>query len=216
MHDDGQENLFNKKGIKVKLVEIEMDEEVFPINTVTNFGMYFDLKPPEKPAKKTIGQSEAADVKIEEDIRNREAYKSYKDLEKQQLFCLVYERGMSAREAGLKLQINIRTTQRWATNDQQEPQMYTERKEGSGRPKGWPPKLDYCHKKLVIDLVNDQFSLVLDQTMENSTVSFIDLEISKTALYNIVTGNCKISSKRVHFILLFKAALKKSRHERNG
>lgn len=103
---------------------------------------------------------------------------------------------MSARAAELKLQINPRTAQRWFLNDQENPQTYIARKEGSGRPVGRPALLDDGHKKFIVD---DQSSLVLDQMMESLTASFIELEISKTALYNFVTKNCKISLKRAHF-----------------
>jgi hypothetical protein len=47
--------------------------------------------------------------------------------------------------------------------------------------------------------VDDQPSQVLDQLMESLTAPFIELEISKTALYNFDIKNCNISLKRAHF-----------------
>lgn len=55
-------------------------------------------------------------------------YKSYKDSEKEQLFALVYERGMSVRQAALKLQITPRTAQGWVADDQRNTQAYIGRK----------------------------------------------------------------------------------------
>lgn len=51
VHNDGQGNLYNDQGMAVTVVEMEVDEEIYPIETVTNFGMYLDLKPPERPEK---------------------------------------------------------------------------------------------------------------------------------------------------------------------
>jgi len=107
---------------------------------------------------------------------------------------------MSARQAALKLQINPRTAQRWVANDQQDPQTYIARKEGSGRPVARPALMDERHKTHLINLIDEEPALVLDQMMERSlTASFSVLTISKTALYNFVTNKCKISLKRAHF-----------------
>lgn len=112
----------------------------------------------------------------------------------------LHERGMSARQAALKLQINLRTAQRWVANDQQDPQTYIARKGGSGRPVGRSALMDERHKTHLINLIDEEPALVLDQMMERSlTASFSDLKISKTALYNFVTNECKISLKRAHF-----------------
>ncbi|KAI8641554.1 hypothetical protein BD408DRAFT_418012 [Parasitella parasitica] len=92
----------------VTVVEMEVDEEMYPIEMATNFCMYLDLK----------RQSADRDVKLEEDTRARDIRKHHKNSEKEQLFALIYERGMSARAAALKLQINPRTAQRWFKNDQ--------------------------------------------------------------------------------------------------
>lgn len=51
VHEDGQGNLFNDKGMAVAAVEMEVDEEVNPIKTVTNCGMHQELKPSKKPEK---------------------------------------------------------------------------------------------------------------------------------------------------------------------
>lgn len=126
-------------------------------------------------------------------------YKSYKDSEKEQLFALVYERGMSVRQAALKLQITPRTAQGWVADDQRNTQAYIGRKQGSGRPVGRPALMDDRHKTHLVNLIDEEPSLVLEQMMDSLTASFIDLVISKTDLYNFVTKECKISLKRAHF-----------------
>ncbi|KAG1474854.1 hypothetical protein G6F56_000093 [Rhizopus delemar] len=209
VHGDGQGNVYNDEGMAVTIVEMEVDEEMYPIETVTNFAMYLDLKPPKKPEKKTTRQSAIRDGKQEEDTRAPDICKHYKDSEKEQLFTLIYEKGMCARAAAIKLHINPRIAQRWFKNDQGNPQTYISRKEGSGRPAGRPALLDDSHKKFIVDLVDDQPSLVLDQMTESLTASFIELEISKTALYNFVTKNCNVSLKRAHFHSVDRNSLEK-------
>ncbi|KAI7861490.1 hypothetical protein BDF14DRAFT_1887119 [Spinellus fusiger] len=165
VHKDGQRNIYNDEGIAITVVEMEVDEEMYPIETVTNFGMYLDLKPPKKPERRTVQQSVDRDVNTEEDNRAPGIHRQYKDSKKEQLFVLIYERGISVRAAVLKLQIHPCTAQQWYSNNQQNSQTFIARKE------------------------DDQPSLVLDQMMKSLRTSFNDLEISKTALYNFVTKN---------------------------
>ncbi|CAO0801114.1 unnamed protein product [Mucor circinelloides] len=72
-------------------------------------------------------------------------------------------------------------------------------KGANGRPVGRPALMDDHHKTHLVDLIDEEPSLVLEQMMDSLTASFIDLEISKTAPYNFVTKECKISLKRAHF-----------------
>ncbi|KAI8640826.1 hypothetical protein BD408DRAFT_433835, partial [Parasitella parasitica] len=78
VHEDGQGNLFDDKGMAVAVVEMEVDEEMYPIETVTNFGMYQELKPPEKPEKNNEKKEDRGDVKLENNTTTR-IYKSYKE-----------------------------------------------------------------------------------------------------------------------------------------
>ncbi|KAL1934603.1 hypothetical protein VTP01DRAFT_6785 [Rhizomucor pusillus] len=69
---------------------------------------------------------------------------------------------MTARAAALQLHINPRTTQSWVTKDQ-DPQDEIQRRSGSDRPPGRPEKLGAEHEKFLVDLVDENPSLVLDQ-----------------------------------------------------
>jgi hypothetical protein len=92
---------------------------------------------------------------MEQNTRVRKAYKSYKDLQKRQLLHLIYERSMSTHTKVLKLQINPCTAQRCVQNDQENPQMYIIRQEGSERPRGKPAILDDGHKNIIVDLMDN-------------------------------------------------------------
>lgn len=91
-------------------------------------------------------------------------------------FFLVYEKGMTARAAALQLHINPRTTQSWVTKDQ-DPQDEIQRRSGSDRPPGRPEKLGAEHEKFLVDLVDENPSLVLDQMLKQLTDQFAGLEI---------------------------------------
>ncbi|KAG1451631.1 hypothetical protein G6F56_008036 [Rhizopus delemar] len=65
-------------------------------------------------------------------------------------------------------------------------------KRDNGRPEGRPAILNEDYQKHLVELIDDNPSLVLDEMMESLTSQFEDLEISKTALYNFVKKECKI------------------------
>ena len=196
VHEDGQGGLFDDNGNEVSIIQMEVDDEMYPLENVTNFDDYNQLKPPEKEER-----SKGKEKVTEEDVpaKSSKTYRSYKPFEKERLFYLVKEKGMSTRAAALTLQINPRTAQSWIKKDQEDPQDLITRKSGSGRPVGRPPKLTEEHEKFLINLVDEEASLVLDEMMDNLTTQFTDLKISKTALYNFATEKCSISFKKAHF-----------------
>jgi transposase len=196
VHEDGQGNLYNDEGFEVNVVEMDVDQDMYPVEMVTNFNIYRDIKPSEKEIKAVAEKPKKV---LDSEGKQHKTYQHYKDTEKEQLLDLVINRGMSARAAAMKLNIKPRIAQIWVKNDQEDPQPYFERKEGSGRPVGRPPKLGGEHEKFLVDLVDDQPSLVLDQIMDNLTNHFTGLSISKTGLYKFVTDKCRISLKRAHF-----------------
>ena len=51
LHEDGKGKLYNNIGEEVAVVEMEVDEDSYPLDTVTDFKSYMDMKPPEKPLK---------------------------------------------------------------------------------------------------------------------------------------------------------------------
>ncbi|KAI8080660.1 hypothetical protein BDF21DRAFT_339627 [Thamnidium elegans] len=48
VHEDGQGNLYNDDGLEVNVVEMEVDQDMYPVEMVTDFNIYRDIKPPEK------------------------------------------------------------------------------------------------------------------------------------------------------------------------
>ncbi|CEP15383.1 hypothetical protein [Parasitella parasitica] len=80
VHEDGKGNLYNDNGIVVTVLEItEVDEEMCPVESVTNFGKYHhDLKPPEKPETNNEKKQNRGAIKTE-NTRAGKTYKCYKE-----------------------------------------------------------------------------------------------------------------------------------------
>jgi transposase len=170
---------------------------------VTSFDTYLDLKSPEKEKKKVIKQQIITIETKSDPVRIRGSCKHYKDAEKENLFELVYLKGMSVRSAALKLNIKPCTANNWTNDFEKEPKDFIERKSGNGRHVGRPPILNDEHKEFLIDMVDENTSpLTLDDMMKSLTTQFGQPDIVKTAFYNSVTKKCSISLKRIHFHLL--------------
>ncbi|ORY94087.1 hypothetical protein BCR43DRAFT_551876, partial [Syncephalastrum racemosum] len=184
IHEDGLGNMLTEDGKDV--VMMESDSHLFPVENLTDYDQYMDMKPPERMmvAKKEPSEKEPSEKEsegFEEGVRKN--YRTYKDGEKEELFYLVYERGMSVRGAALKLQIKPRTAQYWVQQDRKNPTDQIEKYVSKGRPVGRPPKLVEEHRQFLVDLVDEKPALVLDEIMESLTAQFADLDIKKSALH---------------------------------
>ncbi|KAG2191091.1 hypothetical protein INT47_010407, partial [Mucor saturninus] len=51
--EDGSGNLCNEQGDSVAVLAMDVDNEQYPLNGITNFREYLDLKPPERTIKKS-------------------------------------------------------------------------------------------------------------------------------------------------------------------
>ncbi|KAG0166633.1 hypothetical protein DFQ28_007156 [Apophysomyces sp. BC1034] len=173
VHEDGLGNMMDDDGKDV--VMMESDSHMFPVEIITDYDQYLDMKPPER----MVATKVEFDVEELEDsaVSNRKSYRSYKDGEKEELFFFVYEKGMSVRAAALQLHIKPLTAQYWVQKDQKEPTDQIVRNVGGGRPPGRPPKLVEEHQKFLVDLINEKPSLVLDEIMTSLTDQFANLDI---------------------------------------
>jgi hypothetical protein len=52
--DTGTGKLTDENGNEVIEYQMEVDNEEYPLTSITNFSSYLDLKPPEKPKKKQV------------------------------------------------------------------------------------------------------------------------------------------------------------------
>jgi transposase len=219
IYDNGCGNMTDESGKDIIGMHMEVDDEMYPIESITNYNQYMDVKPPE-PLKDKKLKEEEGNEPIQGDVSNKKSgrvsNKHYKDMEKEQLFYLVYEKGMPVRAAALQPQIKPRAAQYWVQKDQQDPQDEIQRKIGSGRPRGKSAILGEEHKQFLVDMIDKNPSLVLDQMMASLTNQFAGLEIGKTALYNFVTKNARLASSELIFTQLKETVLKKLKKDSNG
>jgi transposase len=203
LFEDGKGNLTDEDGVEVSVVDMEVDEIEYPLEDITNYDSYLDLKPPEKPVKvKQEVEQQPYETKVEDEANNKKTrtYRSHKAEVKNYFFYLVHEKNKSIRSAAAELKVPQSTAQSWMKKaNQAGDDDFEERKSGSGRPVGRPPILGLEHKEFLTNLIDEKPSLVLDEMMENLMNQFSNLQIKKTALYNFVTEKCSISLKRAHF-----------------
>ncbi|KAI8639334.1 hypothetical protein BD408DRAFT_324453, partial [Parasitella parasitica] len=113
--EDGKGNLYDEQGESVAVLAMEVDDEQYPLDNITNFSDYMNLKPPEKPIKKTKEEDglkqEGGNAEPEEPKGTR--YRSYKSEDKAKFFFLVYEKQMSIRAACKMVKIPPSTGQNW-------------------------------------------------------------------------------------------------------
>lgn len=55
------------------------------------------------------------------------------------------------------------------------------------------------HRVFLVDYIDKKPSLTLDEIMDGLSAQFMDLSISKTAVYNFMKEKCRISLKKAHF-----------------
>lgn len=205
LHDDGTGRLHDDTGNEVAVLDMEVDDDLFPLGEITEYRQYLDLKPTEKAPKQRKAPKrdiiEASPSQIVTDKGgNPGTYRSYKDEDKKALFFLIYEKGCSVRNAASKLNIPPTTVRNWLKKEEENNNVeVTGRKPGSGRPAGRPTVFNDEHRGYLTELIGNKPDIVLDEMMESLTTQFIDLDISKSGLHRFVTEKCNISLKRAHF-----------------
>ncbi|KAG0973296.1 hypothetical protein G6F28_013667 [Rhizopus arrhizus] len=113
VYEDGLGNFVGENGEEAIITEMEVDDETYPLDSVTNYDQYIDLKPPEKQVIKKEKIESAGGVLVEAHStgKGRRAYRKYSDEDKEYFFELVYEKGLKVAEAARKLGMPTRTAQ---------------------------------------------------------------------------------------------------------
>ncbi|KAG1444924.1 hypothetical protein G6F56_010105 [Rhizopus delemar] len=95
---------------------------------------------------------------------------------------------MSLHAAAAELKIPKSTTYDWKKKYEEGSDVFG-RKEGSSRPRGRPAILNEEHQKYLVEMIDENPSLVLDQMMDNLTSQFKGLKVSKNAYFHSVERN---------------------------
>ena len=134
---------------------------MYPIENMINFDICLDLKSSEKEAKE---RKDSSAEKPQKDDK-KDACKHYKDVEKEQLFFLVEEKGMSVRAAAQKLSINVRTVQGWISKNNKDPQKYIQ----------WAD--ENTNSVVLEDMLDALKSLDIFKSLEVTSISLLDKSV---------------------------------------
>lgn len=147
MYKDGFENLVEEDREEAVILEMEVDFEEYPLDSVTNYDQYTDLKPRKNLLWKYRERDDVATESTLMQIRKTSSY-------------LFTKRTVS--QAAKKLSMPVRTAQSWYDRDQENLQDVVQRKQAKS-PVGRPPKLVEDHREFLVQLIDKKPSLVLDQ-----------------------------------------------------
>ncbi|KAG1488698.1 hypothetical protein G6F46_012114 [Rhizopus delemar] len=202
IQEDGMGNMFDEEGDQFVEMKMEVDEVNYPLDNVTNFDQYSDLKPPEKMQqdKKEVPEEEISSS--EKKANSKKTYRKYKKEDMEEFFYLVNEKRMSIRGAAAEIKVPSSTAYNWHKKGLESLELDEDIEKGGARSAvkmGRPALLNDIHKDYLISLVDEKPSIVLDEMMGSLTAAFADLKISKSSLHEFVTENCRISLKRAHF-----------------
>ncbi|KAI8378747.1 hypothetical protein EDC96DRAFT_434784 [Choanephora cucurbitarum] len=121
--EDGKGSVFDEYGNEP--VEMEVDNEQFPLEDVTNYDTYIDLKPPERLEKMKIVKAEI----IADQGHSQRKYTRHSDEKKERFFHLVYVRGYTVPEAAKELDVTKRTAHYWFKKEEDAAQKRIEQPE---------------------------------------------------------------------------------------
>ncbi|KAG1137149.1 hypothetical protein G6F37_011656 [Rhizopus arrhizus] len=131
VYENGLGNFVEENGEEAIITEMDVDDETYPLDSVTNYDQYIDLKPPEKQV-----------------------------IKKEKVERAVHEKGLKVAQASRKLDMPTRTTQGWYDRDQKDPQDIIQRKTVKNHVERPPPlgeehrieaDMDYLSSYIFID-----------------------------------------------------------------
>ncbi|RCI05991.1 hypothetical protein CU098_013384 [Rhizopus stolonifer] len=137
LFEDGNGNLMDEEGTEVSVIEMEVDVEEFSLGEITNYDIYIDLKPPEKPVK--IKHEENDTASEEEKKIIKQGITDYTNPMSKIFFYLVYEKGSGIRVAAKELKVSQSSAQIWMSKAKQAgDDGFVGRRSGGGRPEVKP------------------------------------------------------------------------------
>ncbi|KAG1175661.1 hypothetical protein G6F36_011063 [Rhizopus arrhizus] len=94
-----------------------------------------------------------------------------------------------------EMSIHIRAAQRWVKRYYEDPESIFEKKKKSGRHR----ILREEHKRFLLNYIDENPSAVLTEVVESLTQNFVDLNVSRSTVYNFMTTQCNLSIKQAQF-----------------
>ncbi|KAK4520995.1 Ras- protein ypt3 [Mucor velutinosus] len=176
-------------------VEMDVDNEAFPLGNITNYNTYVDRKPPEREL--TVLKKKK--IKNKKNVPKTE-YNSYTDKDKARFFILIYDHGMNPNQAWKAHgHISRTTAYRWYAEDQKKVNKEIEDDEEPVKRAGRPKILNEDHTKHLKLEFEDNPSVTIEQAHESLVRAFSGLTISQTTIYNYMTNDLALTFKKAHF-----------------
>lgn len=88
IHEDGKGNMLDDQGNEVFTVDMEVDDETYPLENVTDLNHYLDLKPPERVKQEKEKKLSEKPDKNQISEKGKKTYRRYKPEDKEQFFFL--------------------------------------------------------------------------------------------------------------------------------
>jgi transposase len=177
-------------------MDLVVDEELFAIETISSRTQFLMNKPPERysnPVMHPVSDDRNNDVDME--LFNKRRYTVYSDDEKTRFFHLFFSKCLSASVAARQLGIHIRAAQRWVKRYYEDPESIFEKKKKSGRRR----ILGEEHKQFILRCIDENPSAVLTEVVGGLMQNFVDLNVSRSTVYNFMTTQCNLSIKQAQF-----------------
>ncbi|KAL1933497.1 hypothetical protein VTP01DRAFT_7587 [Rhizomucor pusillus] len=152
-----------------------VDEEQYALETRRSYTQYLRNLPCESIHGSDTMQTEVAKKAVNILMREasvKRAYTLYTDQDKVRFFKLMFEKVLSASAAAKQLGIHVRTAQGWAKQYEVNPDSIFAKCKKNGR----PHILGEEHKKVILEYVDENSSVILEQFMEQPFQRFKGLK----------------------------------------
>ncbi|KAI8639450.1 hypothetical protein BD408DRAFT_404940 [Parasitella parasitica] len=111
--EDGRGNTMDEDGLEP--VQMEVDEEAYPLDNITTYDSHLDLKPPEKKIQAKVKKLDRAPSNPNgSNVKKIHRGDDVKDM----FFYYVYEKGLTAGKAASVMNVPRRTGYNWLKDDQ--------------------------------------------------------------------------------------------------
>ncbi|GAA5815419.1 hypothetical protein MFLAVUS_008927 [Mucor flavus] len=194
---DGKGNVVDEDGLEP--VRMEIDEEAYPLDDITNYDSHIDLKPAEKKVKPKAVKKTAVSSAGKPDIKNVHRGNDTKEM----FFFYIYEKGLTAGKAASLMNIPRRTGYNWLQQDQS---ILIDRLEGKAEDndhlkenRGRKILLNEDHKKHLEETFGENASTTIDQAMDSLTTHFEGLKVSQKTVRDFMVDECALSFKKAYF-----------------
>ncbi|GAB5590838.1 hypothetical protein Unana1_05738 [Umbelopsis nana] len=198
LYEDGKGIVVDEHG-KPEPMDYIVDEEEYRLETLNSYTQYLATVPQQGDNETEAMQIED-NRKVNTDVAMRDAstkrnYTLYTDQDKVRFFKLFFEKCLSASAAAKQLGIHSRTAQRWARYYERDHDSIFEKHRKTGRPR----LLHEEHKKVILECIDENPSVVLEQVMEELRHAFPGLKVAKSTVYDFVTKHYNLSLKKARF-----------------